>query len=121
MGGVAVSSPPVEASDEFTHLEAEFGQLESRPGGGVAADAIAVADVGLHLVQGCGGFDVDLAVREVDCAGDVLLFVGEVGATVYDDDWLIVLEGFEQVRGVGFVGEFVAVEVQLVHRFGWPF
>ena len=46
-GGIAVALPPVESADQFAHLKAQRQQFQRRFRRGVAADAIAVADIEL--------------------------------------------------------------------------
>lgn len=104
-GRVAVPLPPVQAADELAHPEAEAGHL----GGGVAADAVAVADVeGLAVEVGRGRLAYG-PVGQAHRAGDVLGLVGGRAACVDDHDVFAVPEGLAEVPRFDFVGELVFI------------
>ena len=89
-GGVTVALPPIQTTHQLTDLEAKCEQFQRCPGRGVAADAVAVAEVELRPVERLRRLGGDSPVREVHGSGDVLSGVG-FGGTAIDHDHRLAL------------------------------
>jgi hypothetical protein len=83
---VPVAAPPIDPAEEFHGTKSEPGKLVGTLCRRIATYPVAIDDIDLAVVEPSSGLGTDLAMWEVDGAGDVGSGVRIAGAGVdYDD------------------------------------
>jgi hypothetical protein len=83
---IAVDTPAIHPANELFHAKAKSHHVERTFGGTVAADTVAVGNNQCGAIQVRGGGLIHAAVRDVDCARDVISLVDLRLSGIDDDD-----------------------------------
>ena len=119
---VPVAAPPIDPAEEFLSPKSEPGELVGTLCRRIATYPVAIDDIDLAVVEPSSGLGTDLAMWEVDGAGDVGSGVRIVGAGVdYDDVGKSGSEINGQIPRISLEAQLVFIALAISPGSGAPY